>query len=62
MNLLWIVFVGDDDGFIGGIFDNEDAADECYKYYCSHMSSDTHIFSIDPENFKSNFVAPQFEE
>jgi len=58
MKFAWIVFIADDDGFVGGIFDNEKAANACYKYHDSYMPLDTYMLRIHPSDIQSTFTAP----
>jgi hypothetical protein len=58
MESAWIVFIADDEGFIEGVFDNEEAANDCYKYHDSYMPLATYMLQINPSIFKSTFTVP----
>jgi hypothetical protein len=58
MKTAWIVFIADDDGFVEGVFDNEKAANACYKYHHSYMPLATYMLKINPTCFQSTFTAP----
>ena len=58
MKSAWIVFIADDDGFIGGVFDNEKAANACYQHHDSFMPLATYVLKINPTNIQSTFTAP----
>ncbi|QWE06620.1 hypothetical protein [Polynucleobacter sp. JS-JIR-5-A7] len=58
MESAWIVFIADDEGFIEGVFDNEEAANDCYKYHDSYMPLATYMLRINPAIFQSTFTIP----
>jgi hypothetical protein len=58
MKSTWIVFIADDDGFVGGVFDNKKAANACYKYHHSFMPLATYVLKINLTNIQSTFTAP----
>jgi hypothetical protein len=50
----------DDEGYIVGLFDNINAAKECYKYHVSYFPR-TSLIPICTEIIESEFIAPDID-
>ncbi len=53
----WVTFIADDDGFIGGIFDNENSAYECKSYY-DEIFGKSYVLEIDQAHTSTQFTLP----
>ena len=59
-NRLYCVYMDDDGGFVAGLFDNINAAKECYKYHASYFPR-TSLIQICADIIESEFIEPEID-
>ena len=59
-NRLYCVYMDDDGGFVAGLFDNINAANECYRYYACFFPM-TSLIPICTDIIESEFIEPEID-
>ena len=57
---IYCVYMDDDEGYVVGLFDNINAAKECYKYHASWLPR-TSLIPIFTQMIKSDFINPEID-
>jgi hypothetical protein len=57
---IYCVYMDDDGGFVAGLFDNMNAAKECYRYHATYFPR-TSLITIRTDMIGSEFIEPEFD-